>query len=80
MKETHGRDIENRWFALTGLVVDLRVEADCRIHIALSDATRDKPGIVVAKVSAKPQWCEIRNTVFSWTHMLFPFTLALQRI
>jgi hypothetical protein len=30
------------WFALTGLIIDLRVEADGNIHIALKDATVDK--------------------------------------
>jgi hypothetical protein len=25
------------------------------------------------KIPAKPQWCEIRNTVFSWTATRFPF-------
>jgi hypothetical protein len=65
--------IENKWFALTGRVVGLKVETDGDIHIALADATGDKPGIVVIEVPAKPQWCEIRNTVFSWTRTRFPF-------
>ena len=65
--------IENKWFALTGPVVVLRVEADGDLHIALQDATDDKPGIVVCEVSAQPQWCEIRNRVFSWTPTRFPF-------
>jgi hypothetical protein len=64
---------ENKWFALTGRVVVLKVETDGDIHIALQDATGDKPGIVVVEVPAKPQWCEIRNTVFSWTRAKFPF-------
>ena len=33
----------------------------------------DKPGIVVVEVPEKPQWCEIRNMVFSWTRTRFPF-------
>jgi len=37
--------IENNWYALTGRVVALKVEADCDLHIALQDATGDKPGI-----------------------------------
>src|SRR5207247_7957428 len=37
------------------------------------DATGDKPGIVVCEVPAKPPWCEIRNTVFSWTRTRFSF-------
>jgi hypothetical protein len=65
--------IENNWYALTGRVVALKGEADCDLHIALQDATGDKPGIVVCEVPAKPHWCEIRNTVFGWTRTLFPF-------
>jgi hypothetical protein len=38
--------IENQWFALTGGVVALKVEADGDLHIALQDATGDKPGIL----------------------------------
>jgi hypothetical protein len=65
--------IENKWFALTGRVVALKVEADGDLHIAVQDATGDKPGIVVCEVPAEPQWCEVRNTVFSWTATKFPF-------
>jgi hypothetical protein len=65
--------IENNWFALTVRVVAVKVEADGDLHIALQDATGDKPGIVVCEVPAKPLWCEIRNTVFSWTPTKFPF-------
>jgi hypothetical protein len=65
--------IENNWFALTGRVVALKVEADGDLHIALQDATGDKPGIVVVEIPAKPQWCDIRNTVLSWTQTRFPF-------
>jgi len=65
--------IENKWFALTGRVVALKVETGGHIHIALTDATGDKQGIVVAEVPEKPQWCSIRETVFSWTLTRFPF-------
>ena len=65
--------IENKWFALTGRVVDLKVEADGDLHIALQDAPGDKSGVVVCEVPTKPQWCEIRTTVFSWTRTRFPF-------
>ncbi len=37
--------IENQWFALTGRVVALKVEADGDLHIALQDATGEKPAI-----------------------------------
>jgi len=34
--------LEQKWFAVTGRVVAVRVEADGDLHIALSDATGDK--------------------------------------
>ena len=34
--------LEEKWFAVTGRVVAVRVEADGDLHIALSDATGDK--------------------------------------
>jgi hypothetical protein len=64
---------ENDWFAVTGRVIAVKAETDGDLHIALQDATGDKPGVVVAKVPAKPQWCDIRTTVFSWTSTRFPF-------
>jgi hypothetical protein len=33
----------------------------------------DKQGIVVVEIPAKPLWCSIRETVFSWTATRFPF-------
>jgi hypothetical protein len=71
--------IENNWYALTGRVVALKVEADGDLHIALQDATGDKLGIVVVEVPAKPQWCEIRNTVLVGRGRDSLFTLALLR-
>ena len=65
--------IENNWYALTDRVAALKVAADGDLHIALQDATGDKPGIVVVEVPEKPQWCEIRNMAFSWTRTRFPF-------
>src|SRR5438105_15156261 len=56
-----------------------KAETDGDLHIALQDATGDKPGIVVVEVPAKPQWCEIRNTVFSWGVRDSLFTPALVR-
>lgn len=48
--------IENNWYTLAGRVVALKVEADGDLHLALQDATGDKPGIVVCEILAKPQW------------------------
>jgi hypothetical protein len=71
--------IENNWYALTGRVVEVKVETDGDLHIALADATGDKAGVVVCEVPCKPQWCEIRTTVFSWTHTRFPFHTSSAR-
>jgi hypothetical protein len=65
--------IENNWYALTGRVVAVKVEMDGNLHVALAEATGDKPGIVVCEIPAKQQWCSIRETVFSWTTTRFPF-------
>jgi hypothetical protein len=65
--------IENNWFAVTGRVVAVKVEPDGDLHIALSDATGDKQGIVVTEIPLGPQWCDIRTTVFSWSPTRFPF-------
>jgi len=59
--------IENNWFALTGRVVDVKVEMDGDLHLAVQDATGDKAGIVVCEIPAKQQWCSIRETVFGFT-------------
>src|SRR5207253_2307054 len=61
--QSESTGIENKWFALTGRVVAMQVEADGDLHIALQDTTGDKPGIVVAEIPAKPnkKWCELRK-------------------
>jgi hypothetical protein len=64
---------EQNWFALTGRVVAVKVEADGDVHIELSDATGDKQGIVIVEIPLGPLWCDIRTTVFSWTPTRFPF-------
>src|SRR6266403_2397692 len=64
---------EQSWFSLTGRVVAVKVEADGDLHVALSDATGDKQGIVVVEIPLGPQWCNIRTTVFSWSPTRFPF-------
>src|SRR5882724_12340503 len=64
---------EENWFSLKGRVVAVKVEADGDLHIALSDATGDKRGTVICEVPLKPRWCDIRETVFGWTHTRFPF-------
>jgi hypothetical protein len=66
---------EQKWYALTGRVVDAKVEADRDIHIVLVDATGNGVGTVSAEIPVGPQWCEIRQTVFSWTTRKFPFNV-----
>jgi hypothetical protein len=70
---------EQKWYALTGRVVDLRAEEDGDLHIALADVTGDKPGSVVVEIPAKPQWCELRQIVFGWTQSQFPFRVRSGR-
>jgi hypothetical protein len=55
---------EQKWYALTGRVVDAKVEADGDIHIALVDATGNNIETVSAEIPVGPKWCEIRQTVF----------------
>ena len=66
--QSHRIGIQNKWFALTGRVVAVKAETDSDRHIELQNATGDKPGIVIVEVPEKPQWCSIRETVFSVTH------------
>jgi hypothetical protein len=64
---------EQKWYALTGRVVDAKVEADGDIHIALVDANGNNIGTVSAEIPVGLKWCEIRQTVFGWTTQKFPF-------
>ena len=64
---------EEKWYALTGRIVEAKVEADGDIHIALEDATENNVGTVSAEIPVGPKWCEIRQTVFGWTTQKFPF-------
>ena len=69
--------LEQKWFAVMGRVVAVKVEADGDLHIALSDATGDKQGTVVCAVPLKPQWCDIRETVLVGPPRDFHFRLGL---
>jgi len=52
---------EEKWYALTGRVVDATVEADGDFHIAVADATENNVGTVSAEIPVGPRWCEIRQ-------------------
>lgn len=73
-------DSEQKWYALTGRVVDIRVERDGDIHIALKDATGKKTGTVGVEVPAGSKWCKIRETVFGWTNAKFPFAIMSNKV
>jgi hypothetical protein len=57
----------------------MKLEVDGDLHLALQDATGNKPGVVVCEVPAKPQRCEIRQTVFAWTRTRFPLHIQSTR-
>ena len=57
----------------------VKIEADGDLHIFLADARGDKPGIVVAEIPAKAEWCDLRKIVFSWTQVEFPFRIRSGR-
>jgi hypothetical protein len=72
---------EQKWYKLTGRVVDLKVEADGDITLALEDASGNRAGTVGAEIPVGPKWCEIRQTVFGWAMQSFPFSFkASQRL
>jgi hypothetical protein len=66
---------EQKWYALTGRVVDAKVEADGDIHLALQDADGKNTGTVSAEILVGPKCCEIRQIVFGWTKQRFPFAV-----
>jgi hypothetical protein len=66
---------EQKWYALTGRVIELRAEEDGDLHIAFQDATGNEVGTVSAEIPVGPKWCEIRQTVFGWTTQKFPFNV-----
>ena len=67
---------EEKWYAVAGRVVELTAEADRDLHIALQDATGDRPGFVVAEIPAKPQWCELRQIVLPGRMYNFRFAFV----
>ena len=57
----------------------VKIKADGDLHIALADASGGKPGIIVAEIPAKAEWCDLRKIVFSWTQVEFPFRIRSGR-
>ena len=71
---------EQKWYKLTGRVTDILVEADGDIHIALRDATGNKTGTVGVEVPVGERWCKVRQEVFSWVKVAFPFHITSNRV
>ena len=46
---------EEKWYALTGRVVDAKVEADGDIHLAVENATENNVGTVGAEIPVGPK-------------------------
>ena len=46
---------EQKWYALTGRVIDAKVEADGDIHLALQDADGKNAGTVSAEIPVGPK-------------------------
>jgi hypothetical protein len=65
---------EQKWYNLTGRLDSVKVEADGDITLVLKDAEGRKAGSVGAEIPVGPTWCELRQTVFSWTTQSFPFS------
>jgi hypothetical protein len=71
--------IENKWYALKGRVVELKVEEDGDLHIALHDVTGDKPGVVVVKYLQNRSGVRFAQPFLVGLPHDFLFTLALRR-
>ena len=71
--------IENKWFALRGRVVELKVEEDGDLHIALHDVTGDKPGVVVCEIQRNRSGVKFAQPFLVGLPHGFLFTLALRR-
>jgi hypothetical protein len=67
---------EQKWYNLTGRVVNLKVEADGDMTLVLQDAEGKKAGRVGAEIPVGPEWCELRKLVFGWTTQSFPFSFS----
>jgi hypothetical protein len=65
---------EQKWYNLTGRLVNVKVEGDGDITLVLRDADGKKEGSVNAEIPVGPMWCELRKLVFGWTTQSFPFS------
>jgi hypothetical protein len=68
--------IENKWYALKGRVVELKVEEDGDLHIALHDATGDKPVSLFVKYLQNRSGVRFAQRFLVGLQHGFLFTLA----
>ncbi len=66
---------EQKWYALTGRVVGLKVEADGDIHIALEDAIGNRIGTVSAGNSCWPEVVRDSADCFRLDDAELPFSV-----
>jgi hypothetical protein len=71
--------IENKWFALTGRVVELKVEEDGDLHIALHDVTGDNPASLSVKHQRNRSGVRFAQPFLVGLPRGFLFILALRR-
>jgi hypothetical protein len=71
--------IENKWYALKGRVVELKVEEDGDLHIALHDVTGDEPGSSSVKYLQNRSGARFAQAFLVGLPHAFLFTLALRR-
>ena len=71
--------IENKWFALTGRVVELKVEEDGDLHIALHDVTGTSPASLFVRYLQNRSGVRFAQQFLVGLPHGFLFTLALRR-
>jgi hypothetical protein len=71
--------IERNWFALTGRVLKVKVEADGDLHIALQDATGNKPESSLLKCQQNGNGVQFVKRFLVGRKRDFLFTPALPR-
>src|ERR1051326_7587413 len=64
---------ENIWYAVTGRIKLVRIEADGDLDIVIENMDGQGGGMVV-ELPLGPRWCEMRRLVFSWTNAHFPIS------
>jgi hypothetical protein len=79
MMQSERTGIENKWFALTGRVVELKVEEDGDLHIGLHDVTGNKPESLSVKYLQNRSGARFAQPFLVGLPHGFLFTLALRR-